>query len=236
MKAVTPIKRRKLYEDIVEQMERAIVEGEYAPGDALPPERELVAAFGVGRTSVREALFALQRRGLVTISSGERARVSSPTPQTLVEELSGVARHLLQQPSGMRHFQQARLVFEVALARLAAECATAEDVAELARLLEANRAAAGRRDLFEETDIAFHAGLARIPRNPIFAALLVGVAQWLREQRTTSLGARGSARAACKAHARIYDAVAARDPAAAEAAMRDHLTEVAAYYWKARTA
>lgn len=228
-----PIRRRKLYEEVVERIEAAITDGHYAPGDQLPAERELMEAYGVGRTAIREALFALQRMGLIVISSGERARVSEPSAGTMIGELSGVARYLLARPDGARHFQQARAMFEVGVARLAAETATPEDIAKLGAALAANKTALENGRGFERTDVAFHFVLAEITRNPIFTALHTGLSEWLTEQRTTSLKARGAAQAACAAHERIYRAVAARDPQAAAEAMQAHLVEVGEYYWKA---
>ncbi|KUL95267.1 GntR family transcriptional regulator [Bosea sp. WAO] len=228
-----PIRRRKLYEDVVERLETAINEGHYAPGDQLPAERELMEAYGVGRTAIREALFALQRMGLIVISSGERARVSQPSAGTMIGELSGLARYLLAKPGGAHHFQQARTMFEVGVARLAAETATADDIARLEAALAANRAALDQGRGFERTDVAFHLVLAEITRNPIFTALHLGLTEWLTEQRTTSLKAGGAAQAAYAAHQRIFEAVAARNPQAAADAMRAHLAEVGDFYWNA---
>lgn len=228
-----PIRPRKLYEQVLARIEAAIYDGRYAPGDQLPSERELMEAYGVGRPSVREALFALQRMGLVAVNSGERARVRQPTPESLVSELSGPARHFLAQQDGVRHFQQARVFLEVALARHAAEHAAARDIEGLAGALEANRRAIGNES-FQRTDVAFHYVLAQMPRNPIFTALHGAMAEWLLEQRTVSLRARGAARAAYRAHARIYETIAAKDSEAAEAAMRDHLAETEAFYWRVR--
>jgi DNA-binding FadR family transcriptional regulator len=227
-----PIRRRKLYEHVVERLEAAIHEGLYAPGDQLPAERELMEAYGVGRTAVREALFALQRMGLIAISSGERARVSQPSAGTMIGELSGMARHLLAQPGGAQHFQQARLLFEVGVARLAAQSATPDDVTRLRAALEANHRAIGQERSFERSDVAFHYALAEISRNPIFTALHSGLTEWLTEQRSTSLRARGAAEAAYAAHERIFHAVAAGDADAAGQAMHDHLLEVGDFYWK----
>jgi len=228
------IPRRKLYEELVSRIEGRIQRAEYRPGDQLPSERELMETYGVGRTSVREALFALQKMGLVTISGGARARVRAPTAQSLISELSGVARHLLSQPGGIEHFQQARMLMEVALARHAAEHATKGQLAKLASALERNRSAIGNEKEFERSDVAFHYVLAEIPQNPIFTALHEAIAQWLLEQRETSIRARGSAQAACRAHERIYAAIAARDPDLAEKRMREHLTQVQRYYWQVR--
>ena len=234
MEAVQAIRRRKLYEEIVDRLETQIHGGSYAPGDQLPSEREIMETYGVGRTAVREALFALHKMGLITISSGERARVIAPSPQALIGELAGAARHFLSHRQGVRQFQQARALFEIGLARGAALHATPADVAALEQALAANKRAIADERQFERTDVAFHYVLAMIPGNPIFTALHAAIAEWLLEQRTTSIRARGSARAAYRAHARIFAAIAARDAAAAQQAMEDHLDEVTRYYWQVR--
>src|SRR5262249_56598459 len=85
------IGRGKLYEEVADRLEAMINEGAYLPGDRLPSERELMKRYGVGRPAVREALFALQKMGLVAVSSGERAQVTRPTPRIVVESLAGGA-------------------------------------------------------------------------------------------------------------------------------------------------
>jgi DNA-binding FadR family transcriptional regulator len=229
-----PIRRRRLYQELVERIEAAIISGELVPGDQLPSERNMMESYQVGRTSVREALFALQRMGLVAIANGERARVVQPTPAAIVTELSGAARHLLAQENGVGHFQQARLFFETGLAHFAATVATPEDLASLKAALEANKEAIGNRALFAQTDVAFHFVLAQIPRNPIFTALHVAMVEWLTEQRSTSSRASGSNSTAYAAHRRIYEAIEARQPQAAMDAMRRHLEEVNRFYWKVK--
>ena len=213
------------------RLEAMIHEGQYSPGDQLPSERDLMKQFGVGRPAVREALFALQKMGLVAINSGERARVTQPTPKVVFESLAGAARHLLLAPDGVRHFQEARAFFEIGLARYAAQHATADDLDELRRALEVNRQALDNLYAFERTDVAFHYVLAVIPRNPIFTAIHEAIAAWLTEQRSTTLRTPGQKFVACRAHEAIYEAIAARDPDRAERAMRAHLDQVVETYW-----
>ena len=112
-------------------LEDEIVRGVRPLGDQLPSEREMMRLFGVGRPAIREALFALRRKGLVKVGNGTRARVTQPTPAAILGELSGAARHLLEQPGGQQHFQEARSFFEIALARYAARHATTKDLARL---------------------------------------------------------------------------------------------------------
>ena len=187
---------------------------------------------GVGRSAVREAMLSLQKMGLVTVRSGERARVTTPTATALVRELSGAARLLLAQEGGVRRFQEARALFEVGLARLAAERASADDIARLEAALIENRRTIGDRSIFMRTDVAFHFAIAAIPGNPIFTSLHDAVVEWLTEQRETSLHAPGAAEAAYADHARIFEAIAAHDASAAQAAMAEHLDSVVDLYWQ----
>jgi GntR family transcriptional repressor for pyruvate dehydrogenase complex len=228
------VRRRKLYEEVAARIEAMIHEGQFLPGDQLPSERELMKQFGVGRPAVREALFALQKMGLVAVNSGERARVTQPTPKVVFESLAGAARHLLAAPDGVRHFQQARDFFETGLARYAAAHATEADLAQLKQALEANRQALDNLYAFERTDVAFHYVLALIPRNPIFTAIHEAIAAWLTEQRTITLRTPGQKFVAFRAHEKIYEAIAARDPDRAERAIRTHLDQVTETYWRAQ--
>lgn len=226
------IRRRKLYEEVALRIEELIREDQLDPGDQLPSERELMETFGVGRSAVREALLSLQKMGLVTVSSGARARVARPTARVMVGELAGAARLVLSQPGGVERFQDARALLEIGLARYAAQRATASDIAMLRELLEANRRSIGDLESFRKTDVAFHYGIATIAKNTIFTSMLEAVVEWLTEQRLTSGRATGAGESAVAAHERIFKAIAARDPVAAEQAMQDHLDAVVKLYWQ----
>ncbi len=203
--------------------------GEMVDDGRLPSERELMRHFGVGRPSVREALLHLSKMGLVEVRSGERARVTRPTPQVVIEQLAGPARHLMALPGGAQDFQGARLFFEIGLARHAAQYATPEDIEALRAALEANRETIGDLQEFERTDVDFHYVLALIMRNRIFTAIHAALADWLHEQRRTTL-AQGVDLTAYQSHVAIFEAVAAHDADRAEHAMRDHLEFVADRY------
>ena len=96
-----PIQRRKLYQEVLDRLTARIVAGEFGPNDQLPSERELMESYGVGRPAVREALQHLERTGIVAITHGERARIVVPTPETLVAQIAGGARHLLSMQPGL---------------------------------------------------------------------------------------------------------------------------------------
>lgn len=223
------VKQRKLSDEVVDHLERLIRDGVLAEADRLPAERELMRQFGVGRPSIREALLRLSKMGLVEVKSGERARVTRPTPQFVIDALAGPARHMIGAPGGVQDFQNARIFFEVGLARNAALHATAEDLEIFADALEANRQSLGDLKRFERTDVDFHYVLAQMMRNSIFTAIHAALAEWLLEQRHTTLSA-GEDQKAYEAHKLIFEAVASRDPDRAERAMREHLEYVARRY------
>lgn len=219
------IERRKLSEQVAAYLEKDILEERLKPGDQLPSERALMAQFGVGRPAIREALFSLQKMGLIALSSGSRARVIRPTPEVVLAELSGVTRHLLARPEGQRHFQEARALFEGAMVRHAARHATEDDIARLRAALAANRDAIGDEARFKKSDVAFHRVLAGIADNPVYTAVHDALAQWLDDQRAEALEETGQDRIAAEAHGRIVDAIATGDPEAADRAMREHLEQ-----------
>jgi GntR family transcriptional repressor for pyruvate dehydrogenase complex len=230
------VRRARLFEQISDRLERRIRERELAAGAELPSERDLMREYGVGRTAVREALFHLQRMGLVELKAGARARVVNPHPRAVVTALAGSARYLLSAPEGMRHFQEARIFFETGLARDAARRASAADIANLRAALEANRAAIGDIRRFGETDLGFHFAIAQIPRNPIYEALHEAILEWLIDQRQVTLSYPGQNRVAFAAHEAIFQAVAAHDGNGAADLMRDHLEQVARLYWQVQEA
>jgi DNA-binding FadR family transcriptional regulator len=235
--AFGPIARRKLSHEIVDRLLARISSGAFAAGDPLPSERELTAQFGVGRPAVREAMQTLERMGLISISHGERARVVAPTPQSIIEQIGLAARHLLAtSPGTLEDLKQARLFFEVGMVRLAAEKATAEDVARLRKRLAEQKAAAKpgpdglRKDLFLEKDMAFHREIASISGNSVLSAVSDSMLDWLATFHTGLLRVRGAEQLTLDEHAAILDRIAANDPAGAVEAMTRHLSRASDLY------
>lgn len=231
MTDVQPIQKRKLYQEVLDRLMLRIQTGEIAPGAQLPPERELMEQYGVGRPAVREALQALERSGIVEISHGERARVVVPSAQGLIQQIASGARHLLQmQPETLEHLKQARIFLEEGTARMAAERATADDVADLRARIQAHRDSLPRLDEFLAHDMAFHRAIARISGNPIFPAIVEALFQWTREDYQPLVRAPGAELLTLEEHTRLVDAIEAHDPAAAAAAVRAHLARSNALY------
>jgi DNA-binding FadR family transcriptional regulator len=225
MTAVNPIQRRKLYQDVVERLMLRIQSGEIRPGDHLPPERELMDVYGVGRPAVREALQALERSGIVEISHGERAKVVVPTARDLILQIASGTRHLLQsQPDMLDHLKEARLFLEVGTARMAAQKAGPQDIEALRARIEEQRASLTQMERFLACDMAFHREIARVSGNPIFPAVVEAVFQWAGDYYRPLVRAPGAEHLTLQEHTRLVDAIAAHDPDAAEEAVRAHVT------------
>lgn len=232
---LNPVKKRKVHEDIAAQLGALIASGALREGDKLPAERELMQRFSVGRPAVREAMLALERSGLLRLTNGERARVSRPTAASVVDGLTASVRVVMAQDEGMRNFQAARTMFEVALVRHAAQHATPEQIKRLRAALKRNHAAMGKLSEFEKTDVAFHYEIALIVGNPIFSGMHEALVGWLTEQRSVSLRDATADQHAYDFHLAIFDAIAAHDADRAESAMREHLDFVIAVFWKMKS-
>lgn len=225
MSAETPIQKRKIYQEVLDRLMRRIESGEIRPGDQLPPERELMEVYGVGRPAIREALQAMERSGIVEISHGERARVVIPTAQDLIAQIGSGARHLLQvQPDTLEHLKQARIFLEAGTARMAAERATPGDVALLRQRIEEHRAAVPPNEGFLQRDMAFHREIARISGNPIYPAIVEAIFQWASAYYQPMVRAPGAESLTLEEHTRLVDAIEAHDASAAEEAVRAHLS------------
>lgn len=221
------MRRRVISKRLSDQVEAQILDmirsGEFPVGEYLPSERELTAIFDVGRSSVREALFALERKGFVKINRGDRPRVTQPESATLIRGFSDVAQGVLAQPKGILHFDQVRLFFECSLAYFAAEHATDDQVRTLEEALRKNRAAIGENTKFKITDIEFHRVMAEFPNNPIVLSVHEALVDWVIQKRVLIGDALESNKASYQGHELVFRAIEARDPAAAYRAMAGHI-------------
>lgn len=224
------ITRKKLSDEVRTRIEDMIRSDRYPEGSLLPSERDLMTMFGVGRPSVREALFALETMGLVRIVNGERPRVTRPTPRSMIERLSGTARLLLEQPDGIEHFEQMRLFLEIGIARHAAEHATDDQIATLRDALEENRRMIPKVVGFAQTDVAFHRVLMGIPGNPIFTSVHEALVEWLIDQRIHIGNAELENQRSFEGHRLVVEAIERRDPEAAGTLMRVHLSDAQRKY------
>lgn len=220
------VTKKKLSEKVEEELEQMIRRGELAEGEALPSERDLMDAFGVGRPSIRDALSALARKGLVRIASGERTRVTRPSADTIISELSGMSKDFLAQPKGLQYFDQLRKFFESSLVRYAAEHATDEQIAELEKALQLNQKSITSNSVFKKTDIYFHRVIASIPGNPLFLAIHQALVDWVIVSRPDPINTEELNQCSYEDHAAIVECIKRRDIEGADRALNKHVDYV----------
>jgi GntR family transcriptional repressor for pyruvate dehydrogenase complex len=220
---LAPIKSVRIYEEIVRQIKAMIAEGRLRSGDRLPPERELAEKFLVSRTSVREALRALESLGLVESRPGEGTFVREMSVDALIEPLAVV---MVSQRAAISELFEARRLLEPAIARLAAIRATPDEIHEMERILEeqAKEIAAGRTGLAQ--DAQFHGAIGTAAHNRAITRIAHGLIDVLTQSREESLNTPGRPTRSHEDHRRVLQAIAARQPDAAERAMLDHLEAV----------
>jgi GntR family transcriptional regulator, sialic acid-inducible nan operon repressor len=231
MTVTDPIPRRKLSQEVLDRLLARITSGEYAAGDQLPSERQLMEMFQVGRPAIREAMQTLSHMGLVSITHGERARVTPITAAKVMGQVGESAKHFLANaPENLEHLKEARVFFEVGMVRLATERASDADIARLERRLQEHRDALTDLSGFLERDMAFHREIAAIAGNPIYAAVAQAMFDWLAVYHVSLLRAVGAEQITIDEHERIFKGIAKRDAEEAAAAMSDHLKRASSLY------
>jgi GntR family transcriptional regulator, sialic acid-inducible nan operon repressor len=221
--APSPIRRSRLHELVANRLEYLIQSGALKPGDRLPSERDLMAAFSIGRPAVREAFLALHNKGLITTENGRRASVCFPNIDRVFNGLDAVVGLILNDSSNLKHLFDARVFLEAAMARNAAIAIDDIQLDALNGALTANKLAIGNRAAFVETDIEFHRILFTISPNPVFEAVHKALVSWLTDRWSQIHRDTSTETLAYKGHLQIFRAIRKRDANAAEAAMRNHL-------------
>jgi len=220
---LAPIKSTRIYEEIVRQVKAMIADGKLKGGDRLPPERDLAEKFVVSRTSVREALRALESLGLVEIRPGEGTFVRQVSIDALIEPL---ALLMVSQREAIGELFEARRLLEPSLAALAAARATPEEVQEMERILEeqGKEVAAGRTGLAQ--DAQFHAAIGAAAHNRAITRMAHAIMDLLTQSREESLNTPGRPTRSHEDHRRVLSAIGRRDAEGARKAMLDHIEAV----------
>ena len=224
LSSAEPQRDARAADELFEALSAKIYSGELREGDALPPEREIVRQYGVSRTVVREAVLSLANKGLVQARPRYRPVVSRPSYDTAFEAIESVVGRLLMLPGGVRNLFDTRILIEASLVRQAASDARKEDIQALKDALDANGQAVDNSDQFYKTDTEFHGVLYQIPRNPVLPAIHRAYTAWLAPQWAKMPRQPERNRLNHKLHAEIFEAILMRDPDAAEAALRAHLS------------
>ena len=213
----------RLSDMIVATLMAELTSSTYAPGDRLPPEREIGLRFGVSRTVVRDAMRLLAFRGVVDVRPGSGVFVARADATAATESL----RIMLQGSIdlGYEKVHEVRETIEARIVELAAERATDDELARLDELLVRMVAATTGED-FAVADSEFHLALADLAHNEMFRLLLEAIGDVMIEVRRQTAYMPGAREHAAEDHRSIATALAGRDAPAAREAMAQHLGRV----------
>ncbi len=221
---IAPIRKTRVAEEIADRIRVLILDGTFPAGQPLPAERPLAARFGVSRGSIRDAFRTLETIGLLVTRHGQGTFPQELDVDRLVAPLASVLRyrHDLQD-----ELLDVRRMFEPAVARVAATRVTDADLADLHRIVVAQRKKlkTGRSAFVEDT--AFHAALARATRNRVVVSIMATLNDLLVESRKRGLKQKGRPRRSILGHEAVVEALRQRDADAAGDAMRAHIDQIA---------
>jgi DNA-binding FadR family transcriptional regulator len=211
---------KNVHGNTVDHLGAAIVAGRYAVGASIPPEPLLGEELGVSRTVVREAVKSLVARGLVSTGPKVGTRVLSSEhwnwfdPDVVAwQAKAGLTREFL------RDLQDLRRVVEPAAVRMAAERATARDIAEIEAAYQGMRHAVEEGGDYVMHDLRFHQGLLRACGNRMIVQMSKAIGALLRTSFEISTTRKDGPRSSLPMHRAVLDAVIARQPAKAERAI-----------------
>lgn len=223
----TPIRTKRLYEEIVEQIKQLITDGKLKPGDKLLAERELADRFQVSRASVREAIRTLEMLGVIDIRPGEGTFIRGTETDDIIRPL---AMFLAVERNSLLDMFEMRRIFETATARLAAERATFEELDQIESMLENMKERLNIQDpeKGEEFDAAFHYAVAEATHNSLLTKLFKTVSEEFAKansvaRRQLYQGNVENAQKIIDQHGEILAAIRSRDPKLAGDTMLAHL-------------
>lgn len=217
---LTPLARTRLYEQVAQQITTWIAENGLVPGDRIPPERELAHRLGVSRATLSQALVALEVVGVVAVRHGDGTVVTSTDPGPRIVE--AVRAHADRLPEII----DTRDALETKIAALAAQRRTEADLEQIDAALHLMAKEVERGGRGVEGDEAFHGAVTQAAHSGLLSRLMAEISGLIAETRLESLSQPDRPQQSLAGHARIAEAIRAGDPAAASAAMHDHVTMV----------
>jgi GntR family transcriptional repressor for pyruvate dehydrogenase complex len=215
------IERKRLKDQIIDQLIAMITDGKLKPGDKLPSETALMEQLGVGRSSLREAVGALSLTGMLTVRPGHGTHVSASAGDSFAKPLRWGM--FVSWREKLHEFIEARITLEQTLVGMAAERATEEDIQEIRNGHNLLKTTKLTKRKAIHADLVFHMAIANAGHNSVLSRFLrQPVKNWM-EQKASLFG--GYDRV-FEQHEAVFNAILVRDPAGAQKAMREHLEAV----------
>jgi GntR family transcriptional repressor for pyruvate dehydrogenase complex len=217
---INTLERPNLGREIVDAISQLIVKGIWKPGDLIPSEKELAEHFGVGRSTIREAMQSMVIMGVVEIRRGEGTYICEPSSSSLSQAF---VWGLLLGPRTIHEFTEFRICVEADCAEKAALFREPGAVDTLYDLLELIKVNQGNDARVMEYDNQFHITIAKSAGNGVFIKVVETIQSVVRLWFPITGPEPEMADKTLQEHRAIADAIAAQDGQAARAAMEHHL-------------
>jgi GntR family transcriptional regulator, transcriptional repressor for pyruvate dehydrogenase complex len=223
---IKPVKKKKVYHQIIEQIQKAIQSGQLKPGDRLPSERDLAERFQVSRTTIKEAITVMEAIGVLEIRTGIGTFVRK-TNENLEEDLNDILSDNGAEIDELMEFRQA---VEVEAAYYAAVRGSFEDKQKLRRQFEELEKAVRSKKLPAKSDFSFHMQISAMSGNVLFLKTMELISDKLLKSVTkntvNTLAGAGNPKDVLEEHRAICEAILKGDGMEARRAMRHHLDSV----------
>lgn len=216
----TPLVRESLQEQVFNKLKTLVIEGQLKAGDYLPSERELCEKFGISRIPLREALKKLEWMGVISICHGRKTLINGLGIMPLVEVFDLVKD---SKEGSVSDLTEARLLFEVGAAKLAAIRATSDDIKHMKNILKSEENCLGNQAGAIDESLAFHLALVKSSKNKTITNFMIMILGLQRESREITMCDFEGQELSLKDHWKILEYIEKHDAANASNEMRKHL-------------
>ncbi|MDP4127621.1 MAG: FadR/GntR family transcriptional regulator, partial [Bacillota bacterium] len=217
-------KPHRTYQEVLKQINTLIIEEKLRPGDRLMGEREMAGAFGVSRTTLREALRTMELLGCVEIKPGGGTFIRDAQ---LNEVISPLALALAVEPTRIEELWETRITLEVECSGLAALRASKEDLQSISHALRDMQSKLNDLDAYAKADMRFHFLVSQASHNSMMNRLLqtfvVHILELIKKAGPLRFSHDIGGLCTIQEHISIYDAIVSHDSEQAKILMKKHL-------------
>jgi GntR family transcriptional regulator, transcriptional repressor for pyruvate dehydrogenase complex len=221
---IEPVKRLNVTDSIVNQIKELVLQGKLNQGDKLPPERELMNLFEVGRPSLREALKVLEAQGLIT-KTQKGTIISGNHDKFFIDSLMF---QLYFSSAEWREIFETRKLLEKELTFLATKRATENDFKEIEASITLMEIAIHDNNLedYVSANLNFHDTIARASKNQVMYHLYQSINNLIQQAQEQAVTVPGIMKDSLKYHQDILEAMKQREPVLASERMCHHIQSV----------
>jgi len=218
---VKPIKKINVAEQAISKIYELAKENNLKVGDKLPPERELVKILEISRSSLREAIRALEMIGVINVTQGRGMVIeSSKISNSIIKPL---AFSIILNKNTFLELFEARKLIEVECAGLAAERITTSELKKVKEIYNLLIKHQNNREKSIKYEIKLHEKITEIAKNNVLGDILSSIKKLLRESRDTTVPSQGVTLKTINCHEKLIQAFEAKDADKARKLMFEHL-------------